>query len=173
MIPSPTYESYPAWVVVVSNLVSCAIIAIGGYVLATLWVWLLVPYLLYCLWLEVRLLRTACVDCTYYGKACAFGKGKLCALVFAKGDPQRFASREASWVAVLPDFLVSIVPLIGGIVLLVMNGWDWLIVVLLVLLIALAFGVTPVVMGSLACRHCKQKELGCPAYELFGGTSSD
>jgi hypothetical protein len=47
-----------------------------------------VPYLLYALGLEVRLLRTGCVDCAYYGKACAFGKGRLCAIAFEQGDPQ-------------------------------------------------------------------------------------
>jgi hypothetical protein len=170
---SQTHEHYPAWIVIVSNLVSLAIIAIGAYVLASLWIWLLVPYLLYCFWLEYRLLKTACINCSYFGEACAFGKGKLCALVFAPGDPQRFGSREVSWLAVVPDFLVSILPLIGGILLLVLRGWDWLIVVLLVLLLALAFGVTPAVMGSLACKYCKQKQIACPAYELFGGTPGD
>jgi hypothetical protein len=117
------------------------------------------------------LLSAACVDCTYYGKVCAFGKGKLCALAFEQGDPQRFMERSTSWAEVLPDLLVSILPLIGGIVLLALNGWDWLIVVLLVLLVALAFGGTAFVRGSFACNYCEQKELGCPAYELFGGRS--
>jgi hypothetical protein len=166
-----SFEHYPLWIVIVGNLVSWSIYAIGAYVLARLWIWLLVPYLLYSLWLEARLLRTACVGCAYYGKACAFGKGTLCALMFEQGEPQRFASRDISWTEVLPDLVVSILPLIGGIVLLVLNGWDWFIATLLVLLLALAFGGTGFVRGSLACRHCQQKELGCPAYELFAGRS--
>ena len=166
-----SYERFPLWIVIVCNLVSWSIYATGAYILARLWIWLLIPYVLYCLWLEARLLKTACVDCAYYGKACAFGKGRLCALVFKQGDPQRFAGRDTSWVAVLPDLLVSILPLIGGIVLLVLNGWDWVIAVLLVLLFALAFGGTAFVRGSFACKYCEQKELGCPAYELFGGRS--
>jgi hypothetical protein len=166
---SQTYERFPVWIVLVCNLVSLSIYAIGGYVLARLWIWLLVPYLLYCLWLETRLLRTACVDCAYYGMACAFGKGTLCALLFEQGKPQRFARRDVSWLAVLPDLMVSLVPMVGGILLLVLNGWDWLIAGLMVLLVALASGGTGLVRGSLACRHCQQRALGCPAYELFGG----
>jgi len=168
-----TYDRYPGCIVVSSNLVSLAIIAIGAYVLASLWIWLLVPYLLYCLWLEYRLLKTACINCTYFGEACAFGKGKLCSMMFAPGDPQRFGNRESSWLAVVPDFLVSILPSFGGIVLLVVEGWDWVVVGLLILLVALAFGVTPAVRGSMACRYCKQRLIACPAYELFGGTSGD
>jgi hypothetical protein len=168
-----TYDSYPAWTIVICNLVAWSIYAIGAYILGSLWIWLLVPYLLYCLWLEVRLLRVACVDCTYYGKACAFGKGRLCAVAFARGDPQRFASREISWVEVLPDFLVSIAPLIGGIVLLVLRGWNWVVAGLLGLLLALAFVGTGFVRGSLACKYCKQREIGCAAYELFGGRAGD
>jgi hypothetical protein len=166
-----THERYPALIVVVTNLVSLAIIAIGAYVLATLWIWLLVPCLLYCLWLEYRLLQTACVNCSYYDEACAFGKGKLCAVVFAQGDPQTFGNRDISWLAVLPDFLVSILPLIGSIALLVLRGWNWLTVALLVLLLAFAFGAPSAVRNSLACKYCKQRQIAWPAHELFGGIS--
>jgi hypothetical protein len=165
------YEHFPAWIVFVSNLVSWSIYAIGAYILARLWIWLLVPYLLYVLWLEIRLLRTACVDCAYYDSVCAFGKGKLCAMAFERGDPQRFAEHEISWAEMLPDLLVSILPLIGGIALLMREGWNWLIAVLLALLLFLAFAGTGLVRGSLACTHCQQREIGCAAYELFGGSA--
>jgi hypothetical protein len=166
---SQIYERFPLWIVITCNLVSWVIYAIGAYIMVTIWIWLVIPYLLYVLWLEVRLLRTGCVDCAYYGKTCAFGKGRLCASAFARGAPERFGTREVSWVEVLPDLLVSILPLIGGIVLLILNGWDWLIAGLLVVLFALAFGGTAYIRGSLACKHCEQRALGCPAYDLFGG----
>jgi hypothetical protein len=168
---SENYERFPLRIVVVCNLVSWAIYAIGIYILARLSIWLAIPYLFFVLWLEVRLLRTGCVDCAYYGKTCAFGKGRLCALAFEQGDPQRFAQREASWAEMLPDLLVPILPLIGGIAPLVACSWDWLIAGLLILLIVLASVGTGFVRGSLACRYCEQRELGCPAYELFGGRS--
>jgi hypothetical protein len=171
MSPLQTYERFPVWIVLLCNLVAWATYAIGAYVLASLWIWLAIPYLVYILWLELRLLRDACVDCVYYGKTCAFGKGQLSAAAFQRGDPQRFAAREISWSEVLPDLLVSILPLIGGIVFLVLGGWDWLIAGLLFLLIALASSGTGFVRGTLACRHCKQREIGCPANELFVGGS--
>lgn len=166
---APVRDRYSASTVLVCNLVALAIYAIGAYILGVLWIWLVIPYALYVLWLEVRLLRIGCVDCVYYGETCAFGKGRLCAKAFEPGDPQRFAARGISWTEVVPDFLVSILPLVGGIVLLVQNGWDWLIAGLLILLVALAFGVTGFVRSSLACRYCKQRQIGCSAYDLFKG----
>jgi hypothetical protein len=173
MSDSQTYERFPVWIVLVCSLVSWSIYAMGAFILARLSIWLAIPYLLFVLWLEVRLLRTACVDCAYYGATCAFGKGRLCAAAFERGDPQRFGQREASWAAILPDFLVSILPAVGGILLLVLRGWDWLIAALLILLVVFAFAVTGLVRGALACRHCRQRELGCPAYQLFAGGSHE
>ena len=170
---SQTYAHYPIGIVLVCNLVSWALYAIGAAILGALWIWLLIPYLAYVLWLEVRLLKTACVDCAYYGSVCAFGRGKLCAAAFQRGDPQRFGERRISWTEVLPDFLVSIIPLIGGIVLLALNGWSWLIVGLLILLLVLASVGNGFVRGSFACKHCRQGEIGCSAYDLFGGQSGD
>jgi len=166
---SQTFDDYPAWIVILCNAVSWAIYAVGAYVLARVSIWLAVPYLVYILWLEARLLRNACVDCAYYGKMCAFGRGKICGAVFQRGDAQRFSAREVSWKDMIPDLLVSLIPLAGGILLLVLNGWDWLIAGLLLLLLILASSVTGLVRGNLACKYCRQKDLGCPAYELFGG----
>jgi len=53
---SQTYEQFPLWIIVVCNLVSWSIYVIGAYILAMLWIWLVIPYLLYALWLEVRLI---------------------------------------------------------------------------------------------------------------------
>jgi hypothetical protein len=161
------YERYPAWIVVVCNLVALAIYAIGATILSALTPWLSVPYLLYCLWLEIRVLQKSCVNCAYYGRACGFGKGKLCALLFRRGDPHRFAARQITWVDVLPDFLVSIVPIAGGIILLV-RRFDWLILIWMIALLLLSFGGSAVVRGSLVCKHCQQRAIGCPAEKLFG-----
>jgi hypothetical protein len=170
---SRTYENYPAWTVLASNLVSWSIYVIGTYILGRVWIGLVIPYLAYVAWLEVRLLRTACVDCAYYDRVCAFGRGKLCALAFERGDPRRFASREASWKDVLPDLLVPILPLLGGVLLLVLRGWSWVIGGLVLVLVLLASVGTGFVRGTLACSHCEQRLLGCPASALFAGRSDD
>ena len=72
------------------------------------------------------------------------------------------------------DFMVLIFPVIGGIILLVRN-FSWLILILMVILVMLSMGGNALLRGSLACKYCKQKELGCPAEQLFnkGAKASD
>ncbi len=165
-----TYESFPATMVSLVILVSLLIYALGTYILAVLGIWFSIPYVLYCAWIEFRILKYSCVDCYYYGQLCGLGRGKLCSLLFKKGDPQRFVEKEISWPDILPDFMVSIFPAIGGIILLIMD-FSWLILLLLLALVALSFGGNAVIRGSFACRHCKQREIGCPAERLFSKES--
>ena len=155
------------WIVILCNLVSLAIVAIGATILAGLIIWLTIPYLLYWLWMEIRILKKSCVNCAYYGKVCGFGKGKLCALLFKKGDPEKFAKETVSWTDVLPDFLVFVFPIIGGIVFLV-RSFSWPGVIMLVALVFLSFAGNAVIRGSFACKYCQQRAIGCPAARLFG-----
>ena len=160
------YDNFPAWMALLAVLLTLLIYALGALILAGFGVLIALLYLLYCLWIELRVLRRSCVNCFYYGKTCGLGRGKLCAVLFKKGDPQRFDADEISWTAVLPDFLVFIIPLVGGIILVVME-FTWLLVALLALFAILAFGGTAVIRGSFACKYCKQREIGCPAERLF------
>ncbi|HUV02414.1 MAG TPA: hypothetical protein VMW67_03055 [Desulfobacteria bacterium] len=161
-----SYENFPAWIALLATAVTLSIYALGAYILAGFGVFVAILYLLYCLLIELNVLRRSCVDCYYYGKLCGLGRGKLCSVLFKKGDPQRFVEKESSWAALLPDFLVTIIPLVGGIILLIAD-FTWLLVALVALLAVLAFGGTAVVRGSFACKYCKQREIGCPAEQLF------
>ena len=167
MEQTKVYNRFPMWIVVLSNFVGVSIYLIGAYILAGFGLWMAGLYLLYCLGLEFRLLKGHCVNCYYYGKVCGFGKGKLCAWFFKPGEPKKFAEADISWANMLPDFLVLLWPLFGGIILLVQD-FTWLGVGMLVFLVALALWGNAIVRGSFACKYCKQKELGCPAARLFG-----
>jgi|APIni6443716594_1056825.scaffolds.fasta_scaffold434743_1 hypothetical protein len=169
MAQPKSYKSYPCWIVLISNLVSLATYAAGAYVLSQVPIAghsLLGLYLSYILWLEIRVMSKSCVNCYYFGKFCSFGKGKLAALLFKKGSPQDFIKRKITWKDILPDFMVSIVPLIVGIVLLIIK-FNWLILISIILLVILTSAGNGFVRGSLACKFCKQRELGCPAEQLF------
>lgn len=152
--------------VLLSVVFSLLIYIIGIYILFKLWTGFLVLYLIYCFWVETRVLKKSCVDCYYYGKICCFGKGKLCSLFFKKGDNRSFIKRKISWVDILPDFLVFIFPLVGGIILLILD-FSWTILMLLIILVVLSFGGNAVIRGQFACKYCKQREIGCPAEKLF------
>jgi hypothetical protein len=160
------YEKYPFWIVLLSNVVSIAIYVLGAIIIYEIGLLRLILYILYILWLEIRILRKSCVNCYYHGKACAFGKGKICRLFFKKGDSQQFSKMKITWLDILPDFLVSIIPILAGVVLLIID-FNWLILAVLLLLVFLTSMGNGFIRGSLACSYCKQREIGCPTTQLF------
>jgi hypothetical protein len=161
------YENFPMWIVLLTNLFSITIYLMGLYILLNIGILFAILYVTYIILIEIRLLAKSCKDCNYYGKVCAFGKGKCSALFLKKGNPENFLKTEITMKDIIPDFLTFIFPLIGGIVLLLYN-FSWLIIVLLVILVILGFGGNAMVRGSFACKYCKQREIGCPAEKLFG-----
>lgn len=163
------YENYPAWIVTVSNLVSLAIYFMGGFLIYQIGFLWLAFYAAYILILELRLLKGHCVNCYYFGKTCAFGKGRLSSLFFKRGEPMKFGQKKITWKDIVPDFLVFVIPIVFGIVVLIMH-FSWLILFLLALLFLLGFSGNALVRGQLACKYCKQRELGCPAQKLFEKT---
>ena len=172
MDESHVYESFPWPIVILTNLVSLSIYAIGVLVLIQLGLAWAGVYLVYCLCMEFRLLRYSCVNCAYYGGLCGFGKGKVCAWFFKAGDPKKFGENGITWRDLIPDFLVFLIPLVVGIILLVMD-FNWYLLVLLVVLIALSTVGNAVIRGSFACKYCKQRLIGCPAEKLFNKHNSE
>ena len=162
--------NYPLRIVVVSNLVSLLIYVIGAYILYRFSLIWAVIYVAFILLLEFRLLSRHCTDCYYYGKTCAFGKGYLSSLIFSRGRPERFNQKKISLLDIVPDFLVFIVPVLVGVVLL-LQEFSWIILSLIIALLFLGFLGNAFVRGKLACRHCKQRENGCPADQLFDKTT--
>lgn len=159
-------EEYPASIVVVSNLLSFLIWGIGAYILSRFSIIVVIAYLLGILVLELRLLGRHCVDCYYYKKTCAFGKGRLSALFFPRGDPERFLRMQITGKDIVPDFLVFLIPVLAGVLLLI-QAFSWGILFLVIALVILGFAGNALVRGNLACRYCKQREIGCPAEKLF------
>ena len=168
MQPPGYIDQYPLRFVLGSTLLSLSIYAIGVFIIYQVGlIWLLL-YLLYIIILEVRLLGNSCINCYYYGKTCAFGKGRLSCLLFKKGDPHKFSQKTITWVDILPDFLVFIVPMLVGIALLIGN-FSLSLLILVIALLILGGPGNGMVRGQLACKYCKQREIGCPAEHLFGG----
>jgi len=162
----PCYENYPFRIVAVSNLLNYSIWIIGFFILSGFGILISVLFLAYCLILEFRVLTKSCVNCYYYGKVCFSGKGVICGALFKKGKSSGFNDRKITWKDILPDFFVSIIPIIGGAVLL-MIAFSWLILILMVVILLLTTVGNSMVRGTLACRYCRQREIGCPALKLF------
>jgi len=163
---TPTFESYPWWMVLICNAFGVVIYAIGLFLMAGLGTVWAVLYASYCLWVGWRVVAGSCRSCSYYGKRCAFGKGRLCALIFIKHESKGLSARHISWLDIVPDFLVTLIPLGVGISMLI-RRFTWLVSFLVAALAALGSVGIGLVRGQLACKYCKQRELGCPAEQLF------
>ena len=160
------YESYPAWVVIVSNLVTFSVYGAGLYLLYLVWPWLGLLFLIYLLWLEDSVLREGCVCCWYYGKACASGRGKLAPLLHKKGESKKFSEKDMSMKDMIPHFLVSIIPAITGVYLLI-QSFDLLVLGLAAWPLIVTFLGNPIIYGKMSCPYCRQRKMGCPACEFF------
>jgi hypothetical protein len=167
MQESGSYEQSPTRIVVAANLLSFFIYLTGVFLLYQVGIVWAILYLIFIILLEFRLLSRHCVDCYYYGKTCAFGKGKLSSRIFPKGMPERFNRQSMTWKDIIPDFLAILIPVLAGIDLLVI-AFRWIILLLTILLVILGFFGNAFVRGQLACRYCRQKKIGCPAAQLFG-----
>jgi hypothetical protein len=76
-----THENFPAWIVILSNLVSILIYT-SGFIITLQLGWIAAAiYLVFILAFEYRLISKHCVNCYYWGKTCA--------LFFKRGDPIR------------------------------------------------------------------------------------
>ncbi len=165
------YENYPTLIVIGSNLLSLLIYGIGAIILYRFGLIWVICYVLFILFLEFRLLSGHCVDCYYFGKTCAFGKGRLSALFFQKGKPERFTGMTIMWKDIVPDFLGFIIPVLAGILLLVQE-FAWTVLILVIALLVRGFFGNALVRGKCACRYCKQRVIGCPAEQLFDKSKS-
>ncbi len=160
------YESYPKSTVALANLHTASIYAVGVFILSGLGAAVAFLYIAYCVAMVFNVLGRSCVNCYYYGKTCFLGWGRVSSRIFKRGDPQAFVKRDISWLSILPDFLTSILPVLGGIVLLV-TSFSWIIVGALIALAVLSMWGSGLIRGRLACRNCKQRGIGCPAEKLF------
>jgi hypothetical protein len=116
--------------------------------------------------MEYRVIRYHCINCFYWGKTCGFGKGRLSSLLFKKGDSSKFCIKEMSWRDMIPDLLVLLIPLVIGIILLIIK-FDLILLSALLLLLLFSSMGNSFIRGSMTCKYCKQREIGCPAEMLF------
>ena len=161
-----TYKKYPWHQVLLTNLLTILIYGLGVVIIQSVNWFFAGLYIIYLLILEIRLLRFHCPNCYYYGKVCAFGKGRISSIFFKKGNPDKFTCKSFSVKDLIPDILVFALPAVAGMILLI-TDFQWYIFVSLAGLIILNSAGNAYVRGQIACKHCRQKDLGCPALDFF------
>jgi hypothetical protein len=161
-----SYDNYPIRIVILSNFVSLSIYGLGFFIIYKLGLAFSFLFLLCILIFEYRLLKNHCTSCFYWGKTCGFGKGRISSWFFKKADSSKFCIKDLTWKDMIPDILLSLIPLVIGIILLILK-FDLVLLSALLLLVLFTTMGNGYVRGALTCKYCKQKELGCPADMLF------
>jgi len=160
------YTNFPLWIPLIAILLSIISYSIGAIILNGLSIIYSIIYLFYCLFVETMVIYRSCKNCYYYGRICGLGKGKIAPYFVIKGDTKKFTERDISPLHLLPDFMVVIIPLAGGIYLLITN-FSFTILAMMICLSIIFFGGTAVLRTNYACKHCKQRTIGCPADTMF------
>jgi hypothetical protein len=161
-----TYDQYPTTIVLPIILFSITMYIYGAVILSRLHIIAAALYLIYAVAMEINVMNRSCRSCCYYGKRCAFGKGTLSAKLFTNKDPASFINRDVTIRTILPDFLIVILPILGGTIALILS-FTWLYLAAIIIFAVIYFTITGAIRINLACNHCKQRELGCPAAEHF------
>jgi hypothetical protein len=166
MVKSKSYETFPIWIPLIAVILSLIGYIIGAYILSTFGLIIVIIYLIYCIFIELLVIFKSCKYCYYFGKICGLGKGRVAPLFIKKGKPGRFINKKISWYDIIPDFLVGVIPIVGGIILLIYD-FSYMLLGLVIILGIIFFIGAGFIRISFACNYCKQKELGCPAQEIF------
>ncbi len=161
------YDNYPVWIAILANVPSLAVYTAVAYIMFKLNLITGILYVAYLFLLERSFFKEGCIHCYYYGKVCAFGKGVIAIKFFKKGKPEKFCERELGVKDFIPQLLVVLTPLIIGIALFVSRGFNIPILIAMIYPILSWFVVNPILYGKLACLHCKQGSICCPALKFF------
>lgn len=160
------FEKYPLSTVLITNGISLLVCIIGVYLVWQLGMAWGILFIVYLLDLEFSAYKHGCSCCYYYGKRCAFGRGKIALFLVKKDNPKKFCQGKVTWKNLSPVILGSLIPVLAGIILLI-KDFNWLILVLTIIPIANWFFINRLVYSKLVCLHCKQGRLCCPANDFF------
>jgi hypothetical protein len=119
-------------------------------------------YAILCIITIILSLKLRCSYCFYYGKKYGYGFGFLSKIFFSQGESKEFNNSKKVIPVLIFSMSTSIIPVIVGIVLLVVN-YSILYLIYFILYILIAF-LPNFFIRSKICKNCEQGKLGCPAY---------
>jgi len=67
------YENFPFWIPLLSCALSLSIYILGAYIFWLLGISFAVLYIIFCLWIELRILKESCVNCYYCNASVGIG----------------------------------------------------------------------------------------------------
>jgi len=160
-ISEAAYTEFPLPTIIYNLITLGGALVAGGVIATQFGPWATAGYLMLLVLTGVGLLTLVCARCGYYGHRCPLGLGKVAALAFKKRQEEEFFRTGAQRVVLLLLVLVFLLPIAGGIALLIEGFSTWWLALLAAQVGLLLAGLAP--HPRLVCRHCRQGERGaCP-----------
>ena len=158
-------EGYTTGQMFVHNIPLLSMYVLGTIIIGFLNIWIALIFILYLILSNYIFMLKICAYCPHYGSRSSLcGYGLLTKFVTTKKKPKEFRKQFKRFIAVLfPDWFL---PLIIGIYLL-LQSFDWLTLLLLIIFIIIAFGAVLYVSRSKSCKSCKLKG-ACPWSSICG-----
>lgn len=150
------YENFPIKKVILGNIQTFSIYIIGAIILSFLSIFISIAYFLYCLTSLIFIWKFICPHCYYFDKICPSGYGKVSAKISKKGDMKKFREKFKYLVGVVSP--AWFIPLIGGIIQIAID-FSWLLLIMILIFVVIAFIILPIESKKYSCRHCKQQSL--------------
>ncbi len=163
------YAEFPLPTVIYNLITLGGALVVGGVIVAQFGLWPTLGYLMLLALTAGGLLTLVCARCSYYGRRCALGLGKAAGLVFKRRDEEEFFGTWPQFVVLLLLVLALLLPIAGGVILLVEGFSAGRLALLAALVGLLLAGLIP--HPKLVCSHCRQGECGaCPVGRRFWKT---
>ena len=157
------YECYPSRIVITSILQAFASYAMGVVVLYLLGPSFALIFLVLVVLSLIMSAYTRCRFCYYFGKRCSFGLGLMAGSMMKKGSEGDFCEKRNVYPTAAVGFFITLLPIIVLAYLMVTDFTFTLgAMAAAYVLVALAPGFY--LRPRVFCRHCRQGEIGCPAY---------
>ncbi len=161
-------DGYPARILCLSLGHTGFSYALGTLIMMQWQPWLGAAYLVLCVAGLFMGLKYRCRFCWYFGRTCYAGLGRAAKFLFEPGAPGEFPLFRNVIPVLVPSFTTLLLPLIVILVdTLLRFSLPNLALLLGYILLVIAPGF--LLRKSLFCPHCKQAELGCPAFEGMQG----
>jgi hypothetical protein len=168
-----TYENYPLSIIYLSTAITLLSYSIGALIFYLIGGLVFGGgYLFLCSLSSILSMRFRCSYCYYYGLRCPSGLGALAKLLFNQRDNSDFSNPKNILKVASLSFFLLFIPIIVGIVFIIIRFSFFLLFSLLAyFLIAVISSFA--IRKNLLCKHCKQGEIGCPAYEGMKGNNKN
>jgi len=160
-------KGFPLGTVLIMNFFMVTTYAAGVWLFSLINIFLGALFLIFIIYIESSVYREGCKYCFYYGKRCAFGRGLLAPLFMKKGDPKKFCEHELTRKDFIPTMLPAFLPLVAAVYIIFTQGFSWVVTLLGAYPFIVSFLGNPIFYGRMACPHCKQGSICCPAMEFF------